>query len=171
MQFLHDSQESGFDFGESRQPSPHCQPKPLHNQGGRNSNGREVNGKELWPCPFQSAFSVQIRQGCSSLWFPVLKCFFYCLNNTKLTTNTTVDWQRQVTAVEQAKSQTIIFGTIFHHYFWSVSQQTILFSHSHLVPSCARYYFHQTQAASSLRGSFLTQKVEVSSPQKNFFTW
>lgn len=127
MQFLHDSQESGFDFGESRQPSPHCQAKPLHNQVGRNSK-REVNGKELWPCPFQSAFSVQIRQGCSSLWFPVLKCFFYCLNNTKLITNTTVDWQRQVTAVEQAKMRqsflvpyfTITFDQFLNKLFFLV---------------------------------------------------
>ena len=41
---------------------------------------------------------------------PVTQIFPYCMNDTKLTTNTTVqtDWQRQVTVVEQARIRQLV---------------------------------------------------------------
>lgn len=147
-QFLRDSQESAFDFGEPRRPSPHPQPKQPDKQEGRESKGRGVNGKEQ-PSVFKLVKDVVVCGSCYSNLSLLPE--WYQANYQH---NSADRLAKACHSNRTSQDQTIGFDTVFHHYFLLVSQHITLFSHSHLVPS--------VQDTSWIKSKLLAHWEEVS---------
>lgn len=145
---LCDSQESAFDFGESRQPSATNKQKERARGEGRMEKTCGLAHFSL-PSVFKLGKDAVVRGSCHSNLSLLLEWYqanyqHECADRLAKASHSS----------RTSQDQTIGFGAVFHHYFLLVSQQMAKKSNSHLVPS--------VQDASLINSKQLAHWEEVS---------